>query len=273
MDHPVHLHGSLKDTTAAELLSSIIKSGFSECRLILISNGRTKRIHAKDNCIRFIYSGDSESTLFEYLKVRSDISGEDLMQARSRSEEKGDRLGKALIHMGLINYRELWEHVTAHQMELLESALVAESGEFSISEFSEESNENITLDLPIAGVILEQIRERDYSKNISSRFEMVEKVYVKNRKPALPGSILPFESHVLNLCLKYRSIERIIAESELTEADTLKYLYYLFLRGLKKNLNLIRYYPLKNRVPGKELRYTKSIQKLPGNFGFCSIQF
>ena len=52
---------------------------------------------------------------------------------------------------------------------------------------------------------------------------------ISNKNPELPADILPFEQHVLNLCIKLRNMDMILKESELKEKDTLKYIYYFYL--------------------------------------------
>lgn len=179
MDQTLRMNGKLSDTNIIEIFSNVIKSEFNDCNLTLLNNGSIKTIYIKNNRIIFIYSEDNVSTLYEYLKLNSGLLESDLEKAKAVSEKKGLRLGKSLIELNLINYNDLWTYITSHQNQLLEDICTAVTGEFSIGEFSADMTENITLDTPLSFLILNLIRDRDYSQLIKRKFEMVEKVFLR----------------------------------------------------------------------------------------------
>jgi len=229
MDHSVKLKGNLPETTVPEVFSAVIKSDINDCNLTFLNRSSLKTVFVKDNHINFIYSDDAGSTLYEYLKINSKIKEADLDKAKSVSEGNGLRLGKSLVELNLIDYKDLWNYITSHQHQLLDTICNSDSGEYGISEYREDMHENITLDIPLSEMILNLIRNHDYSGLIRKKFEMVEKVFLKNRNPELPKNIFPYEKHILKLCKRYRDLDLIIEKSELTEADTLRYIYYFIL--------------------------------------------
>lgn len=229
MDHPVNIKGKISETKVPEVFSSVIKSGFKDCNILFLSNGHTRTLRIKDNRIVFIYSDDPGDTFHEFLVTNSQLTGSDLKNAVSFSETNSTGLGRSLCELDLLSYHDLWRYVTDHQNQLLDSICNTRTGEYSIYEHSDEINENIKLDIQLSGVILHLIRKTDLSELIRDKFEIVNKIFMKNRQPELPGDILLYEEHILHLCLKYRDINRILKASELKEADTLKYIFYFYL--------------------------------------------
>lgn len=229
MDKPADIKGRIPETRVVEVFSSIIKSGFKECNVIFLFNGFTKILKIKDNRIIFINSEDPGDTFYNFLASNSDLSESDLKEALSHSENSGARLGKSLCELDMISYVDLWKYVADHQNQILENICKIEAGEYSLYENTDDVIENIKLDIPLSKVILHLIRNSDFTEIINEKFEIINKIFIKERQPDLPDDIFRYEEHVLHLCIKYRDIDGILKKSELKESDTLKYIYYFYL--------------------------------------------
>ncbi len=229
MNHVSKMNGSFTDSDIVEVLSMILKSGHKECKLELTVDDHSKKIIIKNNKINFIYSDDLKGNLFEYLKKNTNLQESDLDKVKETALENGSRLGKELIMSDLISYDQLWNYVNNHQKLLLKNISGYVSGEYNVDWSSGEISENIELNIPIENFILEKIRNNEFADVIREKFEIVNELFIRNKNPELPSDILPFELHVLSLCIKLKDINMILKESELKEEDTLKYIYYFHL--------------------------------------------
>lgn len=226
MNYVSEMNGSLSDTDIIEIFSMILKSDRNTCSLKLIIKGYSKEILIKKNKITFIYSDDPGDTFYKYIINNSDLEESDLKKADSSETENRSRLGKALVELGLIDYEQLWAFVREHQEMLLENIMGYVSGEYSLDYGSVEISENIELNISIEEIILERIRNREYNEYVKRKFEIVNEIFIKKTNHELPENLKPYEKHVLDLCIKYRDMNKILNKSELKEADTLRYIYY-----------------------------------------------
>ena len=229
MNHVFEMKGSFTNTDIIEIFSMILKSDHNNCSLELTIGEYSKKIVIRKNKIVFIYSNDPGETFYKYINNNSDLKESELEKAVSFGIENRSRLGKALVELDLINYEELWGFVSQHQETLLENILGSESGEYSLDYGFEELSENIELNIPIEKIILERIRNSGYSEYITRKFEIVNEIFIINKNYELPESIQPYEKHILDLCIKYRDMDKILNLSELKDGDTLKYIYYFHL--------------------------------------------
>ncbi len=229
MDHVSKMNGSFTDKDIVEVLSMILKSDHKECILEININEHSNKVLIKNNKISFIYSDNLKENLFEYLKRNTILKDSDLDKIKVSALESGTRLGKKLVESDLITYDQLWKYIESHQKLLLRNISETFSGEYNVDWNSTKISENIELNLPIESFILEKIRNNEFNDVIQEKFEIVNELFIINKNPKLPADILPFEQHVLNLCIKLRDISKILKESELKEADTLKYIYYFHL--------------------------------------------
>jgi len=229
MDHVFEMKGVFNSSDIVEILSMILKSDKQECKLELTINDHSKKILIKNNKISFIYSNDLKENFYEYLKNNTGLEESDLDKAKASVFGNGSRLGKELVESDLITYEELWSYVENHQKLLLKNISESVSGEYNLDWGSVDISENIELNIPIESFLLEKIRNNEFADFIQVKFEIVNELFIINKNPELPADILPFEQHVLSLCLKLRDIDLILRASELKEADTLKYIYYFYL--------------------------------------------
>jgi len=229
MGHQSDMRGELAGISILEVFSTIIKKRLSQCSVRSKVNGFSKSIHIKKNRIIHVTSENPDDSFYNYLSTGSAVREPDMKKACPRGEVKGLELRRALIEHDLLTYEQLWSLVQEYQQHLLSGFSAEFTGTWEIDEETDELNENIKLDIPIEKFLLEQIRNGSAGKNAHKKFEMIEEVFFKNSQRQLPDSILPYEKHVLELCMKYRNLDRVVEKSELKNEDTLKYVYFFYL--------------------------------------------
>lgn len=223
------MKGKIEEKGFAEIFSLILKSDYRHSSLLTVAGGTALKTRIDHKEIRFILSDSPADSFLQYLGETRSVGEKQAAQAAGLAKKEGIRLGKAMTRMGLVGYQEMWELVKDHQRSLFQKLCVTETGEYSIQEEPEESGESITIDIPLTEAILALMRTNPPRERISDKFELAEKVYIKERHPRYPAAILPHEIHIHRLCTRYRSIDEIVSHSELSEDDTLRYLYYYYL--------------------------------------------
>src|SRR6185295_12765142 len=127
---------------------------------------------------------------------------------------KGKRQGKALIEMGALSPKDLWEGV-----------------QFHFKESTLPEKERITVDLDVRDLLLAGLRRVDASGRLQGRYPesdaLLERVADEPK-----GSLESYEQHVLTLVDGERSVLDISRESEIGDNETLKVLYALLCTGV-----------------------------------------
>ena len=225
---PGGLKGQLADLSVPEILQQL-RATFATGILTLVAGGARKAVYLMDGKIVFASSNLPNDRLGEILLREGKITVEEY-DTSIKAISKGKRQGKALIEMGALSPKDLWEGVQFQVKEIVYSIFNWDEGTFHFEESSLPEKERITVDLDIADMLLEGLRRVDAGGRLQARYPegdmLLERVDGKSR-----GALEPYEGHVLDLVDGERSVIEISRESEIGDNETLKVLYALLCTG------------------------------------------
>ncbi len=228
---PGGLRGQLSQLPLPEILEHV-RTSVATGILSLVSGGARKALYVKDGRAVFASSNLPNDRLGEILIRDGKITVEEY-EASIRAIHKGKRQGKALVEMGALSPKDLWEGVQFQVKEIVYSIFQWEEGSFHFEESTLPEKERITVDLDVTELILVGIRRVDASGSIQGRYP--EGMLVLERGSDPPANLLEsYEEHVLSLIDGDRSVLEICKESEIGDNETLKVLYAFLSTGIAK---------------------------------------
>jgi hypothetical protein len=220
---PGGLKGQISDLPLPEILQHL-RVARSTGILSLVSGGARKAVYLSDGHVVFAASNLPNDRLGELLIREGKITVEEY-EASIKAISKGKRQGKALVEMGALSPKDLWEGVQFQVREIVYTIFQWDEGEFHFEESSVPEKERITVDLDIRDLILAGLRRVDAGGRIQSRYP--EGDLLLERVPGEGVKLEPYEEHVLKLVDGERSVLEICRESEIGDNETLKLLYAL----------------------------------------------
>jgi hypothetical protein len=225
---PGGLKGQLADLSVPEILQQLGAAGATGI-LTLVAGGARKAVYLKDGKIVFASSNLPNDRLGEILLREGKITVEEY-DTSIKAISRGKRQGKALIEMGALSPKDLWEGVQFQVKEIVYSIFNWDEGTFHFEESSLPEKERITVDLDISEMLLAGIRRVDAAGRLQSRYPEGDMLLetVPGKKPS---ALEPYEDHVLALVDGERSVIDISRESEIGDNETLKVLYALLCTG------------------------------------------
>ena len=228
---PGGLRGQLSQLPLPEILGHL-RASLATGILSLVSGGARKALYVKDGRAVFASSNLPNDRLGEILIRDGKITVEEY-EASIRAIHKGKRQGKALVEMGALSPKDLWEGVQFQVREIVYSIFQWEEGSFHFEESTLPEKERITVDLDVTELILVGIRRVDASGSIQGRYP--EGMLVLDRGSDPPPDLLEsYEQHVLSLVDGDLSVLEICKESEIGDNETLKVLYAFLATGIVK---------------------------------------
>jgi hypothetical protein len=229
---PGGLRGQLTQLPLPDILEHLRTSKATGI-LSLVSGGARKGIYLKDGRVVFASSNLPNDRLGEILIRDGKITVEEY-EASIRSIHKGKRQGKALVEMGALSPKDLWEGVQFQVQEIVYSIFQWDEGTFHFEESTLPEQERITVDLDVTELILVGVRRVDAAGSIQGRYPEGELVVERGEEP--PKKLLePYEKHVLSLLDGEKSVVEICKESEIGDNETLKVLYAFLCTGIARS--------------------------------------
>ncbi len=216
------LRGQLSDVGLPTVLAVLQKSGRTGV-LALVNAGVRKSIYFLEGKLVFAASSLSKDRLGEVLLRGGKISTEEYLRLDQRVKG-GHRIGKALVESGVLSPKDLWWAIEQQIKEIVWSIFEWEDGYYHFEENDVPTREKITLDLGVAGLVVEGIRRCEGSGGIREHFIAIDCVVERSGAEA-PVALDPHEEHVLRLVDGERTVSEICGESEIGEAETRKVLH------------------------------------------------
>lgn len=226
---PGGLEGSLADLPLPEILQHLREASATGV-LTLVSGGARKALYLRGGRVVFATSNLPNDRLGEILIREGKITAEEYEES-IKAISKGKRQGKALVEMGALTPKDLWEGVQFQVQEIVYSVFAWDEGSFHFEESTTPEKERITVDLDAQDLVLAGIRRVDAGGRVQGRFPDGNVVLER----VAGGSTLAlerWEEHVLKLVDGERSVTEVCVESEIGDAETLKTLYALSAVGL-----------------------------------------
>jgi hypothetical protein len=218
---PGGLKGDLSELTLPEILQHLRISKATGV-LTVAHGGAKKALYVKEGRVVFASSNLPNERLGELLLREGKITVEEY-EASIKAINKGKRQGKALVEMGALAPKDLWEGVQFQVREIIYPMFQWEEGEFHFEQSQAPEKERITVDLDIVDLTLAGLRRVDANGGIQGRF--VEGHTVLERVGETPAGLEPYEEHVIHLVDGERSAVEICRDSEIGDNETLKVLY------------------------------------------------
>jgi hypothetical protein len=228
---PGGLKGQLSQLPLPDILQYLRVSDATGI-LSLVSGGARKALYLKQGRVVFASSNLPNDRLGEIL-IREGKITVDEYDTSIRAISKGKRQGKALVEMGALSPKDLWEGIQFQVREIVYSIFHWEEGQFHFEESGLPEKERITVDVDILELLLAGLRRIDANGPIQSRYPQGDAV-LERFEPEDPKYLEPYEGHVLHLADGERSVLEICRESEIGDNETLKVLYALLCAGLLK---------------------------------------
>ena len=231
MDPHLPISGNLAEFDVATILAQMDHQGLD--RQLKISTATfNKTLWLKNGCIIFAQSSLIEDSLGSFLLRRQVIDASGFKKSSAFMQDKNIRRGRALLEMGLLNPKQLWDEVSAHLRAIIFSLFPLKSGKYDINHQPESGSENIVLNVPVHEAILEGIRQIQDQPFIESKFRENMVLFPTANQKHIPAELKPFETHILSLAAEGTPLSEIVAKSELLRFDTLKIIYSLLKLGL-----------------------------------------
>lgn len=186
-----------------------------------------KSIIISEGTIVFARSNQMQDRLGDTLLAQGHISQEAYDEATAITYEKGIRHGRALVEVGAISPKQLWNTVQEQIRNIASSVIPWEHGQFEFFKQPIKKKESITLKWPIMKMIGDVIRGLDNVKLFQSRFTDLTEVLSLDSSGQENLQLEPYEEHILHFIDGKTTIAQICEHSDYGEAETLRVLYLL----------------------------------------------
>jgi uncharacterized protein DUF4388 len=225
---PGGLKGQIGDVSVPDLLQQLRGSSATGI-LTLVAAGARKALYLRNGRVVFASSNLPNDRLGEILLREGKITVEEY-DASIKAITKGKRQGKALIEMGALSPKDLWEGVQFQVKEIVYGIFNWDEGQFHFEESTLPEKERITVDLDVRDLLLAGLRRVDASGRLQARYPESDAL-LERVEGAKAGDLESYEEHVLALVDSERSVLDISRESEIGDNETLKVLYTLLCTG------------------------------------------
>lgn len=231
MSAPV-LSGDLRAFPLADILLMLNnnrKTGALRCRQAQVE----KTIEYENGEIVFARSSLPEDRLGPYLVSRGRITQEQLDKAAA-ALPPGERLGKVLIQMGLLEAQDLFAVVRGQIKEVIYSLFHWKEGRFEFAE-GDVARNKITMDTSVMNVIMEGTRRLDEWSRIKEKIHSdgVILTPIRSLEEATRSvKLSDFEKMVMSLVDGRRTVKEVVALAGSADFETWQALYSLLSAGM-----------------------------------------
>ncbi len=227
------MQGSLADTSVGELIRDVYSSRNTGI-LHFERDGVSKRIYFKKGNIVFANSDVNDDRLGEFLIRIGQIDRTIFVRASELMRRSNQRMGTALIELGVMSRGQLEEFVRRQVGEIVNSVFQWEGGAYGFEFLDQPVEEDILLELSTAELILIGVRQMSSPNQIRRSLGALDRILQHTENPLLlyqKMTLTPSEGYVLSRIDGATSISEIIAISPLGE-ETLRCVYALVAAGV-----------------------------------------
>ena len=211
------------------LLANNRKSGSLFCQ----NGGISKVLEFDRGSIVFARSTLAEDRLGEYLVTHRIVTESQLRRAEPSIGDQ-ERLGKALVRVGLLTPDSLWEHVRGQVTEIVYSLFMWTTGSFEFREGTPQP-EKIALDVSVMTLIIEGTRRLDEWSRVREKIQSDGVILAPVRSAAENDpavSLSEVEKSILELVDGRRTVRMIVERSGQGRFQTWHALHSLLSAGL-----------------------------------------
>ena len=187
-----------------------------------------KAIIISEGTIVFARSNQVQDRLGDILLAKSLITQAQYDEGTALIYEKGFRHGRALVEIGAISPKLLWDTIQEQVKNIASSVIPWNDGSFEFINKDLKRKEAITLKWPILDMVQDIVRNLDNAQMFRTRFHHMDVVF-RVSSDLNPGEIKlePYEEYILNFIDGQISTAEICAQSDYGEAESLRVIYLL----------------------------------------------
>ncbi len=164
----------------------------------------------------------------DILLAKNIITQEQYEQGTDLINRKGFRHGRALVEIGAISPKQLWQTISEQMRNIASSVIPWESGEFEFTKKEIRQKEAITLSWPIMDMVLDVVRNLSDAPLFRKRFPNRREILRLVENSATEDIKLEnYEEYVLKFLDGKRSIADICEQSDYGELESLRVLYLI----------------------------------------------
>jgi hypothetical protein len=209
-----------------DLLLAISRSGKTG-RLSFSNPEADKIIYVKDGKIVFAESSSDDDGLGQYLLRNGEITLDDFTRV-SKLVSPGKRLGALLVAEGVIEPKALVPAVVGQVRAIILGLFRRTESWYGFKEEEASRKESITLDMPVAQLVLEGVQLVDSWRRISKGVGDLDAVYQVASATEVEWSRLKLESgpsELLTILSEPMRIADVCAEASIDDFDACRYLW------------------------------------------------
>jgi hypothetical protein len=209
-----------------DLLLAVSRSGKTG-RLSFSSPEADKTIYVKDGKIVFAESSSDDDGLGQYLLRNGEISLDDFTRV-SKLVSPGKRLGALLVAEGVLEPKDLVPAVVGQVRAVILGLFRRTESWYGFKEEELSRKESITLDMPVAQLILDGVQLVDSWRRISKGVGDLDSVYQVAGATEVEWSRLKLESgptELLTLLNKPMRIADVCAQATIDDFEVCRYLW------------------------------------------------
>ncbi len=234
----LEINGKLSDNSLAELLAESYISNLSGS--FRLSNEAQKIvIYLREGEVVFAVSNSRQHRLFDILLNLRQITQEQLTQFENVANDL--EFGQKLVEKGFFGQSDIDVLFAEQLKQVLQTALDWKTGEWIYSPFAR-IKENISFKIDLSKVLFDFSRKLN-ADDILPRFKTANEEFILNKSANLNANLLPHEGFILSRLDQKMKIEEIKSICGLSDFQTLKSLYSLWLGGFIKRFNFSSAFP------------------------------
>lgn len=194
-----------------------------------------KSIIVHQGKVIFARSNRVEDRLGDMLLAEGEISKDQYQKATDLLYEKGYRHGRALVEIGAITPKILWNAIQRQIRTICCSVVPWSSGNFEFIQQGIKHREAITLQLSALELVVDLVRHMDNREIFKTRFTDLDDLYQKVdefEQPFPEFHLEAYEQYVLNFCDGTTTIRAICEKSDIGGDESLRVLYLLRCLGV-----------------------------------------
>lgn len=225
------IKGSLSEASLSDVIQMICASTKTGC-LSITDGSNFGTIFVKDGRIALANLTPHKRRLGDILVQSGKITGSQLDQAiRIQKDNRNKKLGAILIEIGAITQDDLREPLKLQTEDALFTMLLWDSGYFSFEPDLAPGPDEVILNIPYEGLLIDSVRRIDEWKEIEDKLPPNDTILIKKRSP-VQLELTESEETILNLINDERNLAEITSMSPLPTLETCKAVHVLFTAGL-----------------------------------------
>lgn len=209
--------------------------------VLKVKNGPLeKSIMIRSGTIVFARSNREEDRLGDILLAKGAITQDQYDQASALIFEKGFRHGRALVEIGAISPKLLWQTIQDQIQTITCSLIPMEDGSFEFvrKEIRLGKDESVTFKIPVLNLVVDAVRNLHQRDLFRERFDGLDLIY--QRTNLRLDQVVPleaYENYVLEFIDGKTPLDFICQNSEIGEKETLRVVFLLRSLGLVEQVS------------------------------------